>query len=169
MSLQEMQNLRRHLEEEQRLQEKERQLREQGERSQIQAEEQLKLQTQETTPRNSLMPAMCTYFSGYLSEKTENRRQTAIRPTPPGTHVALTAWRQNSAGLASQHSRHGVVRKLANHRLLDPEQASSVYNKGPEGDVPAFIIEYKAPHKVALAHIRAGLQGMDLDGVLRLQ
>lgn len=44
-----------------------------------------------------------------------------------------------------------------------------VYNKGPEGKVPAFIIEYKAPHKVSLAHIRAGLQDMDLDEVLRLQ
>ncbi|KAK2757291.1 hypothetical protein FQN54_004805 [Arachnomyces sp. PD_36] len=44
-----------------------------------------------------------------------------------------------------------------------------VYNKGPEGKVPAFIIEYKAPHKVSLAHIKAGLQDMDLDEVLRLQ
>ncbi|KAG2421591.1 hypothetical protein HFD88_005566 [Aspergillus terreus] len=44
-----------------------------------------------------------------------------------------------------------------------------VYNKGPEGKAPAFIIEYKAPHKVSLAHIRAGLQDMDLDEVLRLQ
>ncbi|PYI05341.1 hypothetical protein BO78DRAFT_398310 [Aspergillus sclerotiicarbonarius CBS 121057] len=44
-----------------------------------------------------------------------------------------------------------------------------VYNKGPEGKVPAFIIEYKAPHKVSLSHIKAGLQDMDLDEVVRLQ
>ncbi|PWY90674.1 hypothetical protein BO70DRAFT_306788 [Aspergillus heteromorphus CBS 117.55] len=44
-----------------------------------------------------------------------------------------------------------------------------VYNKGMEGKVPAFIIEYKAPHKVSLSHIRAGLQDMDLDDVVRLQ
>ncbi|GLA67404.1 hypothetical protein AtubIFM54640_010722 [Aspergillus tubingensis] len=44
-----------------------------------------------------------------------------------------------------------------------------VYNKGPEEKVPAFIVEYKAPHKVSLAHIRAGLQDMDLDEVLHVQ
>ncbi|KAI9035566.1 uncharacterized protein KD926_003226 [Aspergillus affinis] len=44
-----------------------------------------------------------------------------------------------------------------------------VYNKGPDGKAPAFIIEYKAPHKLSLAHIKAGLQPMDLDEVLRLQ
>ena len=44
-----------------------------------------------------------------------------------------------------------------------------VYNQGPEVKVPAFIIEYKAPHKVTLAHIKAGLQDMDLDKVLCLQ
>jgi hypothetical protein len=49
MSLQEIQNLRRLLEEEQWLREKEQQLREQAEQSQIHAEEQLQLQTQETT------------------------------------------------------------------------------------------------------------------------
>ncbi|KAB8268669.1 hypothetical protein BDV30DRAFT_8761 [Aspergillus minisclerotigenes] len=44
-----------------------------------------------------------------------------------------------------------------------------VYNKGPEGKVPAFIIEYKAPHKFSRAHIKAGLQDMDLEEVSRLQ
>ncbi|KAL6232749.1 hypothetical protein BDW75DRAFT_246950 [Aspergillus navahoensis] len=44
-----------------------------------------------------------------------------------------------------------------------------VYNKGLGVKVPAFIIEYKAPHKVSLSHIKAGLQDMDLDEVVRLQ
>ncbi|KKK18214.1 hypothetical protein P175DRAFT_0508565 [Aspergillus ochraceoroseus IBT 24754] len=44
-----------------------------------------------------------------------------------------------------------------------------VYNKGPNGKVPAYIIEYKAPHKVSLAHIKTGLEDMDLDEVLRFQ
>lgn len=35
--------------------------------------------------------------------------------------------------------------------------------------MPAFIIEYKAPHKLSLAHIKAGLQDMDLDRVVRYQ
>ncbi|KAL4887799.1 hypothetical protein BDV59DRAFT_211992 [Aspergillus ambiguus] len=44
-----------------------------------------------------------------------------------------------------------------------------IYNKGPEGKAPAFIVKYKAPHKVSLAYIRVGLQDMDLDDILRLQ
>ncbi|OJD10750.1 hypothetical protein ACJ73_09708, partial [Blastomyces percursus] len=44
-----------------------------------------------------------------------------------------------------------------------------VYNKGGGLKVPAFIIEYKAPHKVSKAHIKAGLQDMDLDKVLHTQ
>ncbi|KAL4758473.1 uncharacterized protein BDW70DRAFT_170360 [Aspergillus foveolatus] len=44
-----------------------------------------------------------------------------------------------------------------------------VYNKGQEGKVPAYIIGYKAPHKFSLSHIKAGLQDMDFDEVVRLQ
>jgi hypothetical protein len=44
-----------------------------------------------------------------------------------------------------------------------------VYNRGVEDKVPAFIIEYKAPHKLSLAHIKAGLGDMELDPVIRYQ
>ena len=44
-----------------------------------------------------------------------------------------------------------------------------VYNKGPERKIPAFIIEYKAPHKLSTAHIKAGLQDMEIDRVVRYQ
>ncbi|KAJ5203252.1 hypothetical protein N7449_005331 [Penicillium cf. viridicatum] len=44
-----------------------------------------------------------------------------------------------------------------------------VYNKGPNEKVPAFIVEYKAPHKLTLAHIKAGLREMELDQVVRYQ
>ncbi|CDM36994.1 hypothetical protein DTO006G1_1951 [Penicillium roqueforti] len=44
-----------------------------------------------------------------------------------------------------------------------------VYNKGPEERVPAFIVEYKAPHKLTLAHIKAGLSDIELDDVLCYQ
>jgi len=44
-----------------------------------------------------------------------------------------------------------------------------VYSKGPGGKVPGFIIEYKAPHKLSLAHINAGLQDMEVDQVVRYQ
>ena len=35
--------------------------------------------------------------------------------------------------------------------------------------IPSFLIEYKAPHKLSLAHIKAGLQDMDLDRIVRYQ
>ncbi|EZF70288.1 hypothetical protein H105_07348 [Trichophyton soudanense CBS 452.61] len=41
-----------------------------------------------------------------------------------------------------------------------------VYNTGPERAIPAFIIEYKAPHKLTLAIIEAGLMEMDVDDVV---
>ncbi|KAF2785855.1 hypothetical protein K505DRAFT_261180, partial [Melanomma pulvis-pyrius CBS 109.77] len=47
-----------------------------------------------------------------------------------------------------------------------------VYNiSGPTQDtqhrIPAFIIEYKAPHKLSLGHIYEGLHNMELEDVLR--
>jgi hypothetical protein len=44
-----------------------------------------------------------------------------------------------------------------------------VYNRGPDKREPAFVIENKAPHKFSLAHIKAGLQDMDLDHIVRYQ
>ena len=44
-----------------------------------------------------------------------------------------------------------------------------MYNKGPEEKVPAFIIKYKAPHKLSLAHIEMGLQDMELNQVVCYQ
>ncbi|KAF3404774.1 hypothetical protein DPV78_003466 [Talaromyces pinophilus] len=44
-----------------------------------------------------------------------------------------------------------------------------VYNRGPDDKVPSFLIEYKAPHKLSLAHIKAGLQDMELDRIVRYQ
>ncbi|EED14486.1 metalloprotease m41 ftsh, putative [Talaromyces stipitatus ATCC 10500] len=44
-----------------------------------------------------------------------------------------------------------------------------VYNRGPDEKVPSFLIEYKAPRKLSLAHIKAGLQDMELDHIVRYQ
>ncbi|EEA18486.1 hypothetical protein TMatcc_001228 [Talaromyces marneffei ATCC 18224] len=44
-----------------------------------------------------------------------------------------------------------------------------VYNRGPDENIPSFLIEYKAPHKLSLAHIKAGLQDMELDRIVRYQ
>ncbi|OJD26199.1 hypothetical protein ACJ73_02430 [Blastomyces percursus] len=74
---------------------------------------------------------------------------------------------RRSDRLAAKSSR---VHRPARPRTSRPRADQfCVYNKGPERKVPAFIIEYKAPHKVSLAHIKAGLQVMNLDEVLRLQ
>jgi hypothetical protein len=44
-----------------------------------------------------------------------------------------------------------------------------VYNRGPDKREAAFVIENKAPHKFSLAHIKAGLQDMELDHIVRYQ
>lgn len=41
-----------------------------------------------------------------------------------------------------------------------------VYNAGPEETFPAYIIEYKAPHKFTLPIIETGLVSMDVDDVI---
>ncbi|KAF3482687.1 uncharacterized protein GIQ15_02011 [Arthroderma uncinatum] len=56
----------------------------------------------------------------------------------------------------------------------DPRSRSSrpradqfcVYSTGPGGTIPAFIIEYKAPHKLTLDTIEAGLMDMEVDDVV---
>ncbi|KAL4893407.1 hypothetical protein BDV59DRAFT_30432 [Aspergillus ambiguus] len=85
----------------------------------------------------------------------------------PRRSIRLAA-KSSQVGPSTQPPRRG--QKATQQRTSRPRADQfCVYNKGPEGKVPAFIIEYKAPHKVSLAHIRAGLQDMDLDEVLRLQ
>ncbi|KAE8553831.1 hypothetical protein TMatcc_006710 [Talaromyces marneffei ATCC 18224] len=42
-----------------------------------------------------------------------------------------------------------------------------VYNRGPDEKVPSFLIEYKALSKLSLAHIKTGLQDMELDRIVR--
>ncbi|GFF59791.1 hypothetical protein IFM51744_10050 [Aspergillus udagawae] len=84
---------------------------------------------------------------------------------------------RRSNHLAAKLSRVGLSAQPPQSHLKAIQSRTSqpqadqfcVYNKGPKGKVPTFIIEYKAPHKVSLAHIRAGLQDMDLDEVLHLQ
>ncbi|BDD62665.1 hypothetical protein MAP00_007627 [Monascus purpureus] len=44
-----------------------------------------------------------------------------------------------------------------------------VYNSGLDEKIPSFLIEYKAPHKLFLAHIKAGLQDMELDRIIQYQ
>ncbi|KAH8431010.1 uncharacterized protein LDX57_008671 [Aspergillus melleus] len=75
---------------------------------------------------------------------------------------------KSKVGRAAQSPQRG--QKNTQTRTSRPRADQfCVYNKSPEEKVPAFIVEYKAPHKVSLAHIRAGLQDMDLDEVLHVQ
>ncbi|KAM5475384.1 hypothetical protein MauCBS54593_001072 [Microsporum audouinii] len=41
-----------------------------------------------------------------------------------------------------------------------------VYNTGSDGNIPAFIIEYKAPHKLTLNTVKNGLGDIDIDDVV---
>ncbi|PWY87119.1 hypothetical protein BO94DRAFT_535225 [Aspergillus sclerotioniger CBS 115572] len=77
---------------------------------------------------------------------------------------------RRSRRLAAKSQPPGQDRNAAPQKISRPRADQfCVYNKGPDGKVPAFIIEYKAPHKLSLAHIKAGLQDMNLDDVLRLK
>ncbi|KAL4933489.1 uncharacterized protein BDV17DRAFT_252102 [Aspergillus undulatus] len=79
------------------------------------------------------------------------------------------ARKSSSIGLSAQPPGRGGKKATQSRNCRPRADQFCVYNKGPEGKVPAFIIEYKAPHKVSLSHIMAGLQDMDLDEVVRLQ
>lgn len=72
---------------------------------------------------------------------------------------------------AGQSAEQGMgVQRAAQVRSPRPRADQfCVYNNGPDEKIPAFIVEYKVPHKVSLAHIKAGLQEMNLDEVLRFQ
>jgi hypothetical protein len=64
----------------------------------------------------------------------------------------------------------GPIEGTRNQGLLGLERTISVSTTGGPGEkVPAFIIEYKAPHKLSLAHIKEGLQKIELDKVVRYQ
>ncbi|KAA8646678.1 uncharacterized protein ATNIH1004_005353 [Aspergillus tanneri] len=176
----------RHREEEQQRREEEQRLREQAERSQIeeqrlreQAEEQLKLQTQETTLPEFLDACHVHLFLGLSIQKDKDSSTKATRQTP-----TTSIWEDlmNTEFVTKRHFTPLLALKEfgkeARERMQERYTAEEsrpradqicVYNKGPEGKVPVFIIEYKAPHKVSLAHIKSGLQDMDLDEVLRLQ
>ncbi|KAJ5584704.1 uncharacterized protein N7459_004504 [Penicillium hispanicum] len=91
----------------------------------------------------------------------------SLSQTQPRRSNRLAA-KSSRVGISTQPPQRG--QKATQPRTSRPRADQfCVYNKGPGEKVPAFIIEYKAPHKVSLAHIRAGLQDMDLDEVLRLQ
>ncbi|KAI5285235.1 hypothetical protein KEM54_000736 [Ascosphaera aggregata] len=84
---------------------------------------------------------------------------------------------RRSSRLAAKFSRHGLSAQPPQRGRTATRQRTSrpradqfcVYNKGPKEKVPAFIIEYKTPYKVSLAHIKAGLEDMDFNEVLRAQ
>ncbi|BDD55464.1 hypothetical protein MPDQ_003446 [Monascus purpureus] len=104
MSLQEIQYLRRRLEEEQQLREKEQRLREQAQRSQIQAEEQLKLQTQETTLPEFLDACHVHLFLGLSIQKdrdssTKGDPANADRKLRPTKVREWTSFPREQAGI----------------------------------------------------------------------
>jgi hypothetical protein len=80
---------------------------------------------------------------------------------------------ENHANTLTDESKmvdSGSNQGVAQPRIARPRADQfCVYNRGPNEKVPAFIIEYKAPYKLSLAHIKVGLQDMELDQVVRYQ
>lgn len=81
---------------------------------------------------------------------------------------------RRSARLASRsqdtsRSTSRMRRQTTAQPRRSPADQFCVYNRGPDVKVPSFLIEYKAPHKLSLAHIKAGLQDMELDRIVRYQ
>ncbi|KAM0670863.1 hypothetical protein ACQRIU_001258 [Beauveria bassiana] len=94
-----------------------------------------------------------------LSLKTAPLRRSGRLAAKSGGTASLSA--------ATRQESHQKPRQ---QRLARPKADQfCVYNKGSSERIPAFIVEYKAPHKLSLAHIKAGLVDMDLDDIVRLQ
>lgn len=102
----------------------------------------------------------------------EDMDSLSLNHTEPRRSSRLAA-KLGPVGLSSAASAAQPTRRDRNaprpRRSRPRADQFCVYNKGPERKVPALIIEYKAPHKLSLAHIKAGLQDMDLDEVVRVQ
>ncbi|OAA65097.1 Protein kinase-like domain protein [Akanthomyces lecanii RCEF 1005] len=93
----------------------------------------------------------------------------SLQPALPRRSGRLAAQSEATSSLpaASLQLSH---RKPQQQKLARPRADQfCVYNKGASERIPAFIVEYKAPHKLSLAHIKAGLVNMDLDDIVRLQ
>ncbi|KAK8142951.1 hypothetical protein G3M48_007920 [Beauveria asiatica] len=94
-----------------------------------------------------------------LSLKTAPLRRSGRLAAKSGGMASLSA--------ATSQESHQKPRQ---QRLARPKADQfCVYNKGSSVRIPAFIVEYQAPHKLSLAHIKAGLVDMDLDDIVRLQ
>ncbi|TWU74395.1 hypothetical protein ED733_002585 [Metarhizium rileyi] len=101
---------------------------------------------------------LVTDMSSMSLEPAPLRRSRRLAAKSGGTPSLPAATRQDG---------HQECRQ---QRLARPRADQfCVYNKGISERLPAFIVEYKSPHKLSLAHIKAGLVDMDLDDIVRLQ
>ncbi|OAA34931.1 Protein kinase-like domain protein [Cordyceps fumosorosea ARSEF 2679] len=90
--------------------------------------------------------------------------------TGPLRRSGRLAAKSGGTSSLSAATRQESHQKPRQQRLARPKADQfCVYNKGSSERIPAFIVEYKAPHKLSLAHIKAGLMDMDLDDIVRLQ
>ncbi len=92
-----------------------------------------------------------------------------LKPAPLRRSGRLAAKSEGTASLPAA-TRQDSHQKPRQQKVARPKADQfCVYNKGTFERIPAFIVEYKAPHKLSLAHIKAGLVDMDLDDIVRLQ
>ncbi|TWU70660.1 hypothetical protein ED733_000492 [Metarhizium rileyi] len=101
----------------------------------------------------------------------EDVTSMSLRQAPPRRSERIAA---KSGGPVSLST---ATRHVGQHKTSQPKHPRPkadqfcVYNKGTSERTPAFIIEYKAPHKLSLAHIKAGLlnKSIKLEEIIRVQ
>jgi hypothetical protein len=107
-------------------------------------------------------------FENHANTLTESKivsdmNSLSLAPEQPRRSERLAAKQSDNAKpLASQPPRRDRPSRPRADQFC-------VYNRGVQEKVPATIFEYKAAHKFSLAHIKAGLQDMELDRVVRYQ
>ena len=96
-----------------------------------------------------------------MAEKMESM---SLEPKQPRRSDRLVA-RQSQPDATSQESG----KQKQPRPRADQFCVYNVHNRKPKESLPAFIVEYKPPHKLTLAHIMAGLSDMEVDQVVRYQ
>ncbi|EEP81714.1 predicted protein [Uncinocarpus reesii 1704] len=96
-------------------------------------------------------------FENHGNTITENERSA-------GPQVSPVQKRQKKADV---HGDSLPVTPTVRSRSSRPRADQfCVYNTGREETIPAFIIEYKAPHKLTLGTVEAGLMEIEVDDVV---
>ncbi|KAF3480960.1 uncharacterized protein GIQ15_06307 [Arthroderma uncinatum] len=93
-------------------------------------------------------------FENHGNTLSEEPTQTGSPQEPPRPTKLRKTGRADSTPVTTPHSSRPLADEFC------------VYNKGNGENVPAYIVELKAPHKLPLTTIQSTLHDMDLENVL---